>query len=130
MISAESLFLSDAGAPEDRGELRYRLAIRAAFFIESPLHSKREIYRHMKRAYDARSAIIHGASKPESRLLKSLKEEPISLEEFTKLTEGLLRTALQKAIGLAGAGSGFQVDWDTLIIPEQPWSVSSGAEGS
>ena len=69
MIAAESIFLSDSGAPEGRGELRYRLALRAAFFIDSKEYSKKELYRHMRRAYDARSALVHGAVELDPHLL-------------------------------------------------------------
>ncbi len=41
MIAAESLFLGGEDNPTDRGELRYRLSLRAAFFIESKDFSRR-----------------------------------------------------------------------------------------
>ena len=35
VIAMESLFLSDAGEAKERGELRYRLAQRLAFFLRT-----------------------------------------------------------------------------------------------
>lgn len=60
MIAAEALFLSDLGSSTDRGELKYRLALRAAHFIEAADLTRRQVFEHMKRAYDVRSAIAHG----------------------------------------------------------------------
>jgi hypothetical protein len=117
MIAAESIFLADVARPEDRGELRYRLALRAAFFIESPEFSRREIFKHMKRAYDVRSAIVHGGSEPDPNLLKSPKGAALSLQDFTKLTEHLLRVALKKRIEMVKTAGSSTIDWEDLIIP-------------
>src|SRR5262249_26839800 len=70
MIAAESFFLADSGSPQERGEQRYRCALRAAFFIEVPGYSRREIFKHVRRAYDVRSAIVHGSDEIDGRLLK------------------------------------------------------------
>jgi hypothetical protein len=117
VIAAESLFLSDTGEAQDRGELRYRLSLRAAFFIESPEYSKREVFRHMKLAYDARSAIAHGGE-PERSLLKSPKGTELSLQEFGDITAKLVRLGLQKAVGMATSAGRLAVSWDELIIPD------------
>jgi hypothetical protein len=117
MIAAESLFLSDIGSPQDRGELRYRLALRAAFFIESPEYSKRQVFKHMRRAYDARSAIVHGGGEPGAELLKSPMDAPISLRDFASVTEGLLRAGLEKRIDMVEASGTTPIDWEALIMP-------------
>ena len=117
MIAAESLFLSDAGAPQERGELRYRLALRAAFFIDAPDCPRLAVFRHMKRAYDARSSIVHGAGGIGNDLLKSLKDTPISMIEFVQVTLNLVRIAIKKRIEIAAAKGNSGVDWDALIIP-------------
>ena len=117
MIAAESLFLADAGAPQERGELRYRLALRAAFFIDSPEHSKRAIFKHMRRAYDARSAIVHGGGEPSSELLKSPTDAPLRLQDFVNLTEHFVRLALKKRIDIVKPKVNTPVDWENLIIP-------------
>lgn len=60
MIAAEALFLSDTR--KDRSELGYRLALRAAKFIESPDYGQREVFEMFRQAYSARSALVHGSS--------------------------------------------------------------------
>jgi Apea-like HEPN len=117
MIAAESIFLSDTGAPQERGELRYRLALRAAFFIDAPDSTRIAVFKHMKRAYDVRSAIVHGGGEVGNDLLKSLKETPISLKEFVEVTRKLVRSAIKKRIEMAAAKGNFNIDWDSLIIP-------------
>jgi hypothetical protein len=117
MIAAESLFLADAGAPRERGELRYRLALRAGFFIDSPEYTRGQIFKHMRRAYDAGSAIVHGGGDPERELMKSPTDAPLSLHDFTKVTEHLLRVALKKRIDMATVAGAPPIDWEALIIP-------------
>jgi hypothetical protein len=118
MMAAESIFLADTASPQDRGELRYRLALRAAFFIESREYLRREIFKHMKRAYDVRSTIVHGGGEPDDpKLLKSPKDAPLSLQDFTKLTEHLLRLALKKRIEMVKTVGPAPVNWEDLIIP-------------
>lgn len=62
IIAAEALYLHDAGAPEDRGELSYRLALRAAVLLRDTGRSPRSTFKFMKRAYTLRSRIAHGHS--------------------------------------------------------------------
>jgi hypothetical protein len=71
----------------------------------------------MKRAYDARSSIVHGAGGIGNDLLKSLKDTPISMKEFVQVTWNLVRIAIKKRIEIAAAKSNSGVDWDALIIP-------------
>lgn len=117
MIAAESLFLSDAGAPQERGELRYRLALRAAFFTDAPDSPRLTVFKHMKRAYDARSAIVHGGGEVDKNSLKSLNDITISMKEFVEVTRHLLRIAIKKRVEIAAAKGNPNVDWDALIIP-------------
>jgi hypothetical protein len=117
MIAAESLFLTDAGAAQERGELRYRLALRAAFFIDAPDSSRLSVFKHMKRAYDARSAIVHGGGEVDKNFLKSLNDSAISMKEFVQITRHLLRIAIKKRVEIAAAKGKPGIDWDALIIP-------------
>jgi putative transposase len=72
MIAAESLFLCSEDDPANRGELRYRLALRAAFFIDSRDYSRREVFNHMRKAYDNRSAIVHGSGDKNHRFPREI----------------------------------------------------------
>lgn len=117
MIAAESLFLGGESGPANRGELSYRLSLRAAFFIDSRDYSRRQIFNHMRRAYDNRSAIVHGGGEPRPQDLKAPNNDPMSLYDFSELTAGLLRIALQKGINVASGTNGPLLDWNALIIP-------------
>jgi hypothetical protein len=115
VIAAESLFLGGAGTAQERGELRYRYALRGAFFLEIEGSSRRQVFRFLRNGYDARSAIVHGGS-PEDALLKSLGGDQLELGQFADLTEELVRQAIRKALALPSeAGLGL-VDWDALIL--------------
>ena len=59
-IALESLFLSDA--PNDRGELSYRLALRAARLLEEDLESRISCFRTIRNLYKFRSRLVHGGS--------------------------------------------------------------------
>jgi len=56
-ITAEAFFLKDA-----EGELSHRLAERVALHNGVDSISKKRLYRLSKRAYDARSKLVHGAA--------------------------------------------------------------------
>ena len=67
--------------------------------------------------YDNRSAIVHGGGEPRRQDLRAPNNDPISLYDFSELTAGLLRIALQKGISVASGTTGPLLDWNALIIP-------------
>jgi Apea-like HEPN len=115
MISAESLFLSDTGEARERGELRYRLALRAAFFVEIDTFSRKDLYRFVRSAYDARSALVHGGL-PDNSVLKVPQKGSVPLSDFVSLTEDVMRAALLKAVKTPTFDEKTLVDWDSLIL--------------
>jgi hypothetical protein len=108
MISAESLFLSSSIDAKDRGEMRYRLAQRAAVFIDHPAYARKQLQRHFRDAYDARSLIVHGETPKEE--LRGVDGKSIALLQFAEATEELMRMALKKAV------LGSLPDWDDLLL--------------
>jgi len=112
MIAAESLFLHDSRG--DRGELRYRLAVRAAFFLGSSPPSRRQVFDLMTHAYQIRSKVAHGDPPTTVRL----GEKTLSLHDFTLQVEGTIRLALRKMIHTAVDSKGEKslVDWEALIL--------------
>lgn len=108
MIAAEALFLPDTG--KDRGELGYRLALRAALFVPEAAGTATQVRSFMKRAYDARSRIVHGNSLPE---LRSLDGSVALLPLFVTQLEQVLRLSLLKAVRHA-ASSGVMSSWKSL----------------
>lgn len=117
LVAAESLFLGDSGVLE-RGELGYRLSLRAAFFIDSPTHGPRSVYTHMRNAYAVRSSLVHGGI-PSAKYLRNPAGDSVTLREFADLTQELLRLALRKAVKLPSPMSSKIMDWDAgLILPK------------
>lgn len=115
VIAAESLFLGDLGA-QDRGEFRFRFALRAAKFIEHASYNERDVYRVMRRAYDARSAVVHGGSPKDTDLPDN---QSASLQVFTDAIEEVVRLGLRKAIALNQKGKRLHKSeyWDDLLMP-------------
>lgn len=113
MIAAEALFLSDmGGSKRDQGELKYRLSLRAALYVDSDLGFE-AVRRHMKLAYDVRSVIAHGGI-PDARDLKLPDGTSVDLAGFARQTEEILRQALRKAIRMGPRKGGIE-DWDALL---------------
>jgi len=114
VIAAESLFLGDLDV-QDRGELRFRFALRAAKFIEHPNYSEHDIFRVMRLAYDARSAIVHGGSPKVTRLPDS---ESAKLPTFIDAIEELVRLGLRKGLSMKEDGKKMRQAeyWDALVF--------------
>lgn len=114
VIAAEALLLGDLGV-KDRGELRYRFALRAAKFIEHLNYGEHDIFRVMRQAYDARSAIVHGGSPDETRLPDN---QSADLPTFIDAIEELVRFGLRKALSMKEDGAKMRQAgyWDTLVF--------------
>lgn len=119
MIAAESLFLSDYDKENQYiGEIKYRLSLRAACFLDSNRESQVRIFRQMKGAYDLRSKIAHGGDAENVKLPKHADESPTQLQEFVLMIQVYIRLALRKAIDLAVLQNTPKalVEWDELIF--------------
>jgi hypothetical protein len=115
MIAAEALFLNGTGDAALRGEMGYRLALRFACFAETPGMTRQQHFDHMKVAYAARSAIVHGDTPKRFKMPDGSKA---TFPEFVDLTEDLLRSTLRKMVRhvqAEGAAPG-RVDWEKLIL--------------
>jgi hypothetical protein len=114
VIAAETLFLSDLDE-KYRGELRFRFALRAAKFIDHPSYSEHDIFLVMRRAYDARSAVVHGGSPTEIHLPGN---KSATLPTFIDTIEELVRLGIRKAFSMKGDGKRMRQPefWDTLIF--------------
>jgi len=118
VIAAEALFLSDLGK-QDRGEIRFRFALRAAKFIKHPNHSEQDIFRIMRQAYGARSAIVHGGSPQETHLPDN---KSASLQTFIDAIEELVRLGLCKALLMKEERKQMRqaAYWDDLLLSQGP----------
>lgn len=118
-IAAEAFYLTDVGDNKERGELKFRLALRAAVWSEGilPGWSKRQIFDQMKRGYDARSAVAHGGEpRPKDLHVQGAR---VGLPEFVQAAEEIVRVGIYKAFRqLPDGGKRFSVPWDDLILPE------------
>jgi len=108
LIAAEALFLSDVGS----GELTYRLATRAAFFLAERPDERREVSDLFKRAYSQRSKLVHG------EILEVTAEPGYTPREFVKAIEDAIRAAVTRCV-LATPDDMQRkapADWDALIF--------------
>jgi len=114
VIAAEALLLGDIDETY-RGELRFRLALRGAKFIEHTEYNEREVFYVMRRAYDARSSIVHGGSPKDTRLPGNPKAD---LSALTSATEDLVRLGLRKALSMREDANSLRQSgyWDTLLL--------------
>ncbi len=130
LIAAESLFLHDATEPAERGELRFRLALRGAMFVAHPAYSQRQVYQVLRRAYDARSTIVHGG---EARKAALPDAPDANLNQLVAAIEEILRLALRRAIFLSAAGeAGFGTAdyWERLLFEDSMSGHGSDSDRS
>lgn len=126
LIAAEAFYLTDAaGDTKDRGELKYRLALRAAVWSDGTIDnwSRREVFAQVKCGYDLRSIAVHGGE-PKPRDVK-VRGERATLVEAVHATEDIVRGALRKAIMQTTAGNRLIIPWEDLVLPDE--TASSGS---
>jgi Apea-like HEPN len=68
-IAAEMIFLHEMSG--DRGELRFRTALRAAWLLGKDGKERRAVFDCMRKAYDARSAAVHTGALEGERLIEN-----------------------------------------------------------
>jgi Apea-like HEPN len=121
LIAAEALFL-DPGSEKDRGELRFRLALRAAKFCPHPSYTRREVFDLMREGYKVRSTVVHGGVVGTPKLPR---EGAVDLEKFAEAVAVVLRLSLTRALTLATSADpsfGTSEYWNELLFPEAPVS--------
>lgn len=120
MIGAESLFLHDARPATDRGELRFRLAVRAAKFVDSPRYTRRQVFDLMRKAYSVRNQVVHGQSIGNT----SLPDNPdATLGELTLAVADVLRLAIRAELASPRIN---QPDfWTDLLFPGDEQSTDN-----
>ena len=116
MIAAEALYLMGLGKEAERGELRYRLALRAALWAnpEKVGFTRREVFGIMKSAYDARSAIAHGGT-PDPKGIK-VRGQRVSLSELAETAKSVTIAGCRAALERAASGEGWPPDWDGMAL--------------
>jgi hypothetical protein len=114
VAALEALLLSEL---QDRGELRFRTALRGAVFIEAQELTQRQVQAQLRRAYDVRSAVAHGGT-PSAKHLRSAAGDELTLAEFVDSVAELVRLAVRRAVDVVGAGGQWPPDWDGLVLED------------
>ena len=116
-IALETLYLTDTGDERDRGELRFRVALRGAWHSGDDPECRREIFATLRKAYDRGSIVVHTGrserkSKRKSRKKSGSKPSPLDREASKLCRLGTLKRLAQ----------GKEPDWNSLILgfPEDP----------
>jgi hypothetical protein len=114
MIAFEALYLNDTEAQE-RGEMRFRLALRVAQFLREQ-NQRKTLYREIRSAYDMRSSIVHGDAYQAPKVDGTV----IPVEAFVSRVENYLRESLIKFLKIAQEPNAKKklVSWDDLLFPQ------------
>lgn len=105
-VCAESLLLSK----EPNSELSHRMALRAAFLLESESRGRDEIYRWFKKAYGLRGKVVHTAIVPQE--IAAFDPEGTG---FLARFANDLRSLILMALGLAESGRSLVQEADDRI---------------
>lgn len=112
MIAAEALFLH--GMKE--GEKSFRLSLRAGRFLGADPPKQKEVYDRMRKAYDLRSKLVHGATTP---TLHSPKGEITESDNLIGTLSNDIRNAILKAIDLLSDPQATALNdsfWDKMMF--------------
>jgi hypothetical protein len=115
LIAAEALLLRDSGSANDRGELKFRLALRGATLL-SEIRDPLSTFRFLKAAYDLRSTVAHGDALPKKVRVPHRGEVPTAdfLNELGDLMRDVMRTAIDKFASTTGFAT--SVYWESLLF--------------
>jgi hypothetical protein len=114
IIALEALLLSES----EQGEKRFQVALRVAAFVKIEGSTRSAVLTFMKRAYDVRSAIVHGNS-PKPKHLKNLANEDVDLQTFADIAMEIVRVLLRQVIDTIGATGSFSVEWERLLLGKE-----------
>lgn len=101
MIALEAMVLNTAGAAQERGELRFRLALYVAKLVGGTTEDANRQYKLVQKAYKLRSKVVHGEG------FKDLERDTV--QEVAETARLVGRTLL----GMHERNE--QVDWDKLL---------------
>jgi hypothetical protein len=83
--------------------------------VECANYGERDLFRVMRRAYDARSAIVHGGSPKDTRLPD---DQSATLPTFIDAIEELVRLGLRKGLSMKEDGKKLRQAeyWEDLVF--------------
>jgi Apea-like HEPN len=88
---------------DDRGELKYRTALRGSWLLGKTGPERRSIFNAVRAAYDARSVAVHSGKLTKSQLIENL---PVA--------DDICESALRKIVDLGG----FPPNWEALVLDQ------------
>ena len=103
-IAFEALYVPDSG----RGEIRFKLAVRAAWYLGKDKDDRNKLLTKFKQIYDHRSNAVHRGKLDEK---VKLGGEHISISEFIERAQNLCRESIMKVLN----DGRFPV-WNDLIL--------------
>lgn len=112
-VAAEALFLSDQQS--DRGELGFRLQLRAARMLRQTGRDQAEVSAIFKAAYGLRSKVVHGGQIPETLTVRGSK---VAAGQLIDQLVDLMRDALSFAALAYDRDPVFASTdyWDSLVL--------------
>ena len=103
-IAFEALYLLDG----ERGEIRFKLAVRAAWHLGKDKDDRNELLTKFKQIYDHRSNAVHSGKLDEK---VKFGGERIPISEFIEKAQGLCRESIMKILE-----DGRFPNWNDLIL--------------
>ena len=112
-IAFEVLYVPDSS----RGEIRFKLAVRAAWHLGSDKEDRFELLKQFKQIYDYRSQAVHSG-----QLAPPVKfgEEEVSMSQFIARTRDICRKSIVKVL----EDERFP-DWNSLILGSDKGQANS-----
>ena len=108
-IAFEALYVPDGSS----GEIRFKLAVHAAWHLGKDKEDRRKLMKEFKEIYDWRSKVVHTGKLPEKKISKK-KRRPYTHEEVTQFigrAQHLCRKSIKKILE-----DGVFPDWNNLIL--------------
>ncbi len=116
LIAAESFYMADGD--NERGDIGYRLRLRAAFWYEG-IKEKKEILSIFRDAYYIRNDIAHGR-KLEQVIKVNNSKRTIIVADLIKEIEEILILAINKGIKKWGEKKSKDfIDWESIILQKK-----------
>ena len=113
-IAFESLYL-----PGINDELKFRLSVRAAWFLGENKDDRRRLFTVFKKIYDYRSTIVHGGELKKRTVM--IDKETISMSELITEAQDLCQKSIVKILGKYSEDGKYPDDdyWNDLILGEK-----------
>ena len=117
-IAFEALYVPDSG----RGEIRFKLAVRAAWHLGKDKDDRNKLLTKFKQIYDHRSNAVHSGKLDEK---VKLGVERISISGFIERAQDLCRESIMKVLE-----DGRFPEWNDLILGGEVEGDAVGLDGN